>query len=295
MIENIIIIIIIILILQIFRLGEKEEFTVISKDDDKINDKINDKIIIAGCAQNCSKYLPKILKTLDKLSKNKKVYYIFYENNSKDNTLNILENFVKYRNGLVISEKLNLKNFSRRTPRIAYCRNKIMKHIYDNNLHLTYKYYINLDLDDVNQYINADSVNKCLSESNKWDIASVNQKGYYYDLWALRTNFQNNNCWSKDECPKHTLSEWFPNIKELEKSNKIPRHLNYIPVLSAFGGFTIYKTYLLSKDGQHSWYSGYTNNDYSTDDCEHVNFHKSLLNKYPGTRFFIIPYMTTDK
>ena len=66
--------------------------------------------------------------------------------------------------------------------------------------------------------------------------------------------------------------------------------MSYIPVISAFGGFTIYKTYLLN----NSWYTGEDKNNSKLDECEHVNFHKNILTNFPKTRFYIIPYMTND-
>ena len=59
---------------------------------------------------------------------------------------------------------------------------------------------------------------------------------------------------------------------------------------STFGGLNIYKTELL----RNSWYYGEDKRNKKVDDCEHVNFHESILNKHPNTRFYIIPYMTND-
>tara|TARA_A100001015_G_C15021040_1_gene728008 strand:- start:1779 stop:2624 length:846 start_codon:yes stop_codon:yes gene_type:complete len=244
-------------------------------------------LIIAGCARDCGKYLPKVLNKIKELAKNKKVYFIFYENDSKDNTNIILQNFVNEINNKnnnnykshLITEKLNIK---RRTPRIAHCRNQILKYIMNNNLINQYDFYINMDLDNVNVNLNVDSVNRCLNESNNWDIASISQSKYYYDTWALRTHKKKNN----SSGVLKNFNKWFDNIN----GNKINKNINYIPVLSAFGGFTIYKTYLLN----NSWYSGEDKNNPNVDECEHLNFHSSILNNFPNTKFFIIPYMTND-
>ena len=267
---------------------------------DSFKNQSEQSLIIVGCARGCGKYLPKVLNKIKELAKNKKVYFIFYENDSKDNTNQILQNFVNEINNKnnnnykarLITEKLNIK---RRTPRIAHCRNQILKYIMNNNLINQYDFYINMDLDNINVNLNVDSVNRCLNESNNWDIASISQSKYYYDLWALRTHKKNYNCTYIDAarvnrfgrgCRKN-LNKWFDNIN----GNKINKNINYIPVLSAFGGFTIYKTYLIN----NSWYSGEDKNNSNVDDCEHVNFHSSILNNFPNTKFFIIPYMTNDK
>ena len=266
---------------------------------DSFENESDHSLIIAGCSRDCSKYLPKVLNKIKELAKNKKVYFIFYENDSKDNTNIILQNFVNEINNKyninykahLITEKLNIK---RRTPRIAHCRNQILKYILNKNLINQYDFYINMDLDNVNINLNVDSVNRCLNESNNWDIASISQSKKYYDLWALRTHKKNYNCTYIDAvrvnrfgrgCRK-SLDEWFDN----NGHQGINKNINYIPVLSAFGGFTIYKTYLLN----NSWYSGEDKNNSNIDDCEHVNFHSSILNNFPNTKFFIIPYMTND-
>ena len=248
-------------------------------------------LIIVGCARDCDKYLPKVLNKIKELAKNKKVYFIFYENDSKDNTNIILHNFVNEINNKnndnykahLITEKLNIK---RRTPRIAHCRNQILKYIINNNLINQYDFYINMDLDNVNVNLNINSVNRCLNEVNKWDIASISQSKYYYDTWALRTNIKNDNSSGvlKD------FNKWFIDIPEIKNLNRIPIEMSYIPVISAFGGFTIYKTNLL----KNSWYSGIDKRYFKLDECEHVNFHESIFKNFPKTRFYIIPYMTND-
>ena len=263
---------------------------------DSFSNQSEHSLIIGGCARDCAKYLPKVLNKIKKLANNKKVYFIFYENDSKDNTNELLENFVneinnknnKMQNAHLITEKLNIK---RRTPRIAHCRNQILKHIMNNSLDKKFKYFINMDLDNVNVNLNVESINRCLNENNKWDIASINQNKKYYDLWALRTFSKDNNCWDKDNCLSHKMIKWFPNmISDVKNLNRIPINSEYVPVTSAFGGLTIYKTNLI----KNSWYSGEDINKSNIDDCEHVNFHKNILNNFPKTKFYIIPYMTND-
>lgn len=275
-------------------------FSIVCFCKDSFENESEPSLIIGGCARDCGRYLPEVLNKIKELSNNKKVYFIFYENDSRDNTNLILQNFVnevnenKGSNGSneshkahLITEKLNIK---RRTPRIAHCRNQILKHIMNNDLHKKYRYFMNMDLDNVNVNLNVESVNRCLNESNKWDIASINQNKKYYDLWALRTNDKKNNCWHNDKCGLNKLYKWFIDIPEIKNLNRIPIEMDYIPVISAFGGLTIYKTNLL----KNSWYSGEDKRDSSVDDCEHVNFHERILKNFPKTKFYIIPYMTND-
>lgn len=119
----------------------------------------------------------------------------------------------------------------------------------------------------------------------KADIASINNPKFYYDLWALRTVDKNNNCWNKDGCNKYTLKDWLP-AHDLNKTTIPVNYRENIPVLSAFGGFTIYKTFLL----KNSWYTGVDNTN--SEECEHCTFHAEILEKYPKARFVIVPSMT---
>lgn len=121
-------------------------------------------VIIAGCVKNCEKYLHIILHKIHELSLGKKTYFIFYENNSTDNSLVLLQNFMINKNGILLSENISIPH-KLRTVNIAHGRNRILQHIRDNNLYDSYDYFINMDMDDVNLNLDINSVNKCLSES----------------------------------------------------------------------------------------------------------------------------------
>ena len=144
--------------------------------------------IFAGTARNVEKYIQKNLDSIDKCGAKFKSYIvIIYENDSEDNTRNILIKNFKHNYYYIFED--NIKN-PNRTVRIANGRNLILDKVrkinsMSNNM---YDYLIMLDLDDVNEsgtFVN--SIEECFKvDVEKWDGLMGNQSDKYYDIWALR-------------------------------------------------------------------------------------------------------------
>ena len=253
----------------------------------KINTKEN-KVIICGCARDVEKYLPKILLKIDDITKLFNNYHIIiYENDSKDNTQQILLDYKKKHKNkchIIIEKKVDNK-YHLRTHRLAHARNTILDYIFNNELDKSFNYYLNMDLDDVNLNLDINSIKRILNDKLEWDVVSANQLNRYYDYWALRTNKYNENCWNNGLCSKKkmTLDNWF-NIKN---KNKINRDNPPLKVLSAFGGFAIYKMDKI----KNCRYDGIYNSDNAKEDCEHVIFHKEIREINGGDKQYIIPYL----
>jgi hypothetical protein len=246
------------------------------------------KIVIGGCCRNCENFLPKILKKIKDITKLCSDYQIIiYENDSKDNSLQLLNNFKNVnKNVTIISEKNIVKKFKKRAHRLAYARNKILEEIYKKNYDSKYEYFINLDLDDINVNMDVNSIKTFLKSDLDWDVGTANNKKYY-DLWALRTEKYNYNCWNNGSCSKNKkhLGEWFDQFSKtsIEKNEKP------IKVLSAFGGLGIYKIKSIKNckyDGveKKKSYNGII------EDCEHVKFHECMRNN-GNDNIYIIPYL----
>ena len=210
---------------------------------------------------------------------------IIYENDSTDNTLELLNKYKNENNGnvIIISEKDLDKKYSARTHRLAYARNKIIDII--NNNYVNYDYFLNLDLDDINLNLDVNSIKKILDSNFEFDVATANNKKYY-DYWALRTKKNDYNCWNGNgSCFKNPilLDYWFNEIK----GTKINKNTKPIKVLSAFGGLGIYKI----KSIGDCKYNGIEKNPKPlNEDCEHVDFHKCMINN-GNDKIYIIPYL----
>lgn len=251
-------------------------------------------VIICGCAYNIEEYLEVIkTKILDLRTLFDKSIIIIYENDSTDNTLSILKNFANtYDNIIIISEKGIRNQIIYRTHRLAYTRNKIIEFVFNNKLDNEYTYLINMDLDEVNINLNIKSVKKVLNDNSfKWDAVFANQTKIYYDYWALRTNKFDFNFWSKHNRKNNIdggkLYNYFDKIKHIRI---IPKDDKPRQVISAFGGFGIYKINSIKNckyDG-----NSYLENDI-IEDCEHVAFHKNMI-KNGFNKLYIVPYLLNN-
>lgn len=245
-----------------------EQFTT---SEPQIFDAIPHNAIFVGTARNVAPYLPKVLKNIDYLrSMFKTSEVVIYENDSTDNTLEILKNY----DATIITEN-NVKG--NRLQRLEHGRNSLIEHIERNDLDKIYDYMVVLDLDDVNEEICFQGFYNCFKIKD-WDMFGANQTNFYYDTWALRTNNYNKN---KNDFfpiverlfyPQNVISMYIPNIKTDKEFNDYLLH----PVISCFGGLGIYNIKKIR---------GCRYDSINGTDCEHVAFHKCIKSKYDAKIF----------
>jgi len=238
-----------------------------------INDPISEmkkyNVIFASTVRNVSKYIKQNLNHINNCgSKFNDYYVIIYENDSKDNTRNILlEN--KRPNYHYIFEDNIVEPI--RTIRIANGRNKILEKIREINNNNKYDYLIMLDLDDVNisgNFVN--TINTCFEYSN-WDVLTGNQKDRYYDLWALRRkNDMDYDCWRMVNDNLRTRNAARKFVFSKFKKYGVG---DLLDVDSAFGGVAIYK--LSSIPNECNYVGKY---DDGGELCEHVEFNRCIKN-----------------
>ena len=115
-------------------------------------------------------------------------------------------------------------------------------------------------------------------------MCSANQKGPYYDIWALRhKDWCAEDCWAQYKF----LNKYRRNSKEninssiYSKMISIPHDSQWIEVDSAFGGSAIYKKFAFL----YCEYIGV--NDEGEEFCEHTYFNNRL--KLLGAKLFINP------
>lgn len=227
-------------------------------------DKVENSAVIVGTARDIEKFLKNTIKKLEMISEIfQKYQIIIYENDSKDNTLNILNNWKNNNKNIEIISEKNVSGL--RTQRLAYGRNILLK----KALKLNYDYLIVIDLDDVNQNLTKDSILSSLNNKNEWAVMCANQKKYY-DLYALRTydDWLPFDCW---DCMKIKSDREFC-INSRNKNLPKDRLIN---VKSCFGGLAIYKMKYINKC---VYYGG----EGDTEVCEHVSFNECINNYYNG-------------
>ena len=206
--------------------------------------KINETVLICGIVKNCDKRLNLNLIHAIKTGEIFKDYRIvIYENNSTDNTKQILNNFKSNSKFIIKSENIDLKNKTNfdlwaytkitgsdhpcRIELISNARNKVIDIINTSEFN-NFSYVIWIDMDSNGWDING-IVNSFLNKE-AWDVVYANTPQKYYDIYALRDE---RFCFGPE-----IIGELF--WTQLPQF-KINPNNNLIPVYSAFGGLGIYK------------------------------------------------------
>lgn len=243
-------------------------------------------IVVAGIVRNCGKFIISDIKNIEKaLVDYNSVRFLIIESDSNDNTLEKLEylkNTIKEFYYISLGE---LKNqLPKRTERLAFCRNKYLDELENNELFRNAEYVLIADLDGTNELISKENIASCW-EISDWDVCTANQRGYYRDIWALRHPlFSPNDCW---EAYRFMVNELGVKSKQaMQKalnSRKLWFHESLKPfeVDSAFGGLAIYKRHALN----NVRYVGV--NDNGSEVCEHVALNKQIKEK--GCKIYINP------
>ncbi|MGX9355829.1 hypothetical protein ACS3SW_11945 [Roseobacteraceae bacterium S113] len=173
-----------------------------------------------------------------------------------------------------------------RTERIARCRNAYLDAIEHRSEFQEVSYVVMADLDKLNTHLTKEAVASAWSTDHDRDMCAANQDGPYYDIWALRhASWSPNDCWEQVDF----LRNFGVDKKDAVRSCvhvrmiTIPRDSDWIEVLSAFGGFAIYKRDAILG----CRYEGF--DDHGSQICEHVRFHAQMQSK--GARLLINPRM----
>jgi hypothetical protein len=81
-----------------------------------------------------------------------------------------------------------------RTDRIAHCRNRYLQEIAENPEYADIDFVVVADFDNLNTLVSAKSFRSCFKRQD-WDVCTANQRGPYYDIFALR-----HPTWSPCDC-----------------------------------------------------------------------------------------------
>lgn len=180
------------------------------------------------------------LKKLNSYFKNLQIIVAY--DSSSDKSLEILKSFnEEYKNVHIYDvTELNVKITSNRyrTKRIANARNKIVEVIRSEFSNCEY-----FAMMDTNNYscigdINLSALDYIFENKDKWDSVSFDREAGYYDDWALSFEPFVYSFFHFEKI-KHVV-ELMRKYKKAYIGDK--KEGEFIPVLSAFNGFAIYKT-----------------------------------------------------
>jgi hypothetical protein len=268
------------------------------------------RVVFAGCARNCSSFLPKVLDNIEfYASFFSESYKIIVENGSTDKTKEILKNNQNKKHFFLFEDDLNKLPY--RGQRLEKARNLIIETIKKNTNLISCDLFIMLDLDDIGTYRIEkknilDSV-KFLFSREKIAAVFANQLGTYYDMWTLRDQkYCKNDFWvevlqflmknknANEKISKSNFEEAKKNIID-KKTYSFEKNHPPIQVDSAFGGFGIYKMKYVLKNKRK--YSGTQIVNLRSKDeiklkvkyqkCEHVNFNQGLTEQ--NLELYILP------
>lgn len=196
-----------------------------------------EKILICGVCKNVASSIENTIQNAEKLGGFFKDYaVIIYENNSFDKTVGLFSEWAKKNPHVVfITERVKEKDLpASRTEKIARARNIVLAHAKDSQ-YADFSYLVMVDLDFSHPWP-IERIIQTIEGPNDWDCVTangVNQKGEYYDRYALRNE-------RFPFGPEILDTWWWKEAADIKLffSEKEKRASAY----SAFGGLAIYKT-----------------------------------------------------
>lgn len=260
------------------------------------------KAVFAGCARDCAEPLPAVLRNIDRLSGLfDEAAFVFVENDSKDETKSLLQEWGKSRSSFSLVCMDGLELLPIRTVRLAVARNAYLEIVRNSKLR-DFDYLIVIDMDGVNEReLEAHAVARCLEfldADPRHAGMFANQSGMYFDMWALR---------HPARCPKdvweavleYAIVHSCPDDEAFRKAYStrifsLPSDAAPLEVSSAFGGLGIYKL----APALASAYAGREIKTISNPPdqfhiamqvCEHVAFNEAITRQ--GGRLFVAPWL----
>lgn len=238
------------------------------------------KISVLGLWRDSEKYASRTLDNLSHIiSQNQDIEFefYFYENDSKDQTISILNHWISKHNGEVYSENYNLPKFGSvpdvtRLVLLSYYRNKLKELCYTK---LNSKYTLLIDTDIIfdNSHFNIlleqiETLQAAMVVANTrqnafGDLMLQQTSDTFYDAFALRDRYNQYSLYMTD-CPLTLAKD-----RELWSNNQP------VLLLSGFSGFALIHTDILK---ECKWST--------VGHSEHVNFCYEV-NRYGS--IFIIP------
>ncbi len=242
-------------------------------------------VLIVGTVRNVEAHLEANVEAVAHAFRSAaSVRWLLVESDSDDRTVEFLDRLRRRIPGFDYLSLGTLRSsMPLRTERLAHCRNAYRRELLENAAYQGVEYIAVVDLDGMTGLLSREAVDRCWSRSD-WDVVTANQKGPYYDIWALRHELWSPNDWAeqfKFLRARGVAEESAYAASLLCRMVTIPPDAGWIEVDSAFGGLAIYRQSWFAR----SEYVGLSATGGEV--CEHVPFH--LRMRQQGARILINP------
>jgi hypothetical protein len=253
-------------------------------------------IIICGIVRDCDSNLKRNITAINMLCDIAKDYHVVvFENDSVDNTKQVLMEWQKQRKNIHVSlnnfhtttipaqNKTFNRYFSKyRIEKMATYRNYYLEYISSNKIVSDYILILDLDV----KQIPLNGIIHSLGEDREWDCIAANGYIYSPSAWFRR---RYNDAYALVECGMENK----PQTEQMIKQNQykwafLKPGMPFIRVFSAFGGLSIYK-YEAIKDCRYSVIQNY--DERVEVRCEHFSLCKQMIDS-GYDKVYINPYMT---
>ena len=259
---------------------------------------IGRRALIAGLARNCAAGLRATLPRLSRLAASfEETRFVIVTNDSVDETETVLKAWAAGRTDteIIVISGLRYRAW-RRTHRLAICREAYLSVLdRDRAAGKPHDFLVVADLDGPNaRLIDEPDFGIAIAAAPAgWAAVFANARNIYYDIWALRhPTWCPGDCWEPVWTAQWRLLGRKAAVERAEQLHVRARQISInandppIPVLSAFGGFGLYRTEYLA--GAH--YRGLTPRGSVV--CEHVAFHETIREN--GGSLYILPALLND-
>ena len=254
-------------------------------------------VAVLSCIKNSEKHIEESLYHISTFRNLfKEVKFFAAENDSNDKSYEFAKKYSKDINGEIFKFD-GLKNkFNKRTHLLAYLRNFLKEKA------IGFDYIIVIDIDSILHNFNIEGLKSCFEHDvNSWDAFGANCNNKYYDVWTLRNNELNYDCWDRvyHDVQNGRLQQFSVKDHVARYQRKIDLTSNLIPVYSCFGGMMVYKNSILNNcryDGRLKKCESPLNNKFgicNPEVCEHVNLNLDAISKNRA-KIFINPRLVVN-
>ena len=207
---------------------------------------------VVGCARDCGRYLPSVFRNIEQLRPwFADLQVRLLENDSQDDTIEHIKMYASLREGVLWRHLPGLARQNLvRTERLAHLRNAVLAWMFSDPLFNSADLVLMLDWDEVNaQPWSVSHWPKLLGDflaRPQQAALFANQRGPYYDLWALRhpqlmpkdpwQQVLDLHCHQPQLSDQHLIEKAYNPLQFSLDSEGMPESVD-----SAFGGLGFYK------------------------------------------------------